>query len=116
MSRAATIRAQAPDGAEDVAGATRLAPERRQEAQRPRRHRVLLHNDDFTTMEFVVDVLVRHFHKPPAEAVHVMLQVHHKGRGVAGVYPREVAETKVAEVSAEARDAGYPLLLTTEEE
>lgn len=96
-------------------GATGLATERRERTSRPRRHRVLLHNDDFTTMEFVVEVLVRHFHKPPAEAIHVMLQVHHKGNGTAGVYPREVAETKVAEVTAEARGAGFPLLLTTEE-
>jgi ATP-dependent Clp protease adaptor protein ClpS len=106
----------APDGAgPGPDGATGLATERRVRTRRPRRHRVLLHNDDFTTMEFVVEVLVRHFHKPPAEAIHVMLQVHHKGNGVAGVYPREVAETKVAEVTAEARGAGYPLLLTTEE-
>jgi ATP-dependent Clp protease adaptor protein ClpS len=77
---------------------------------------VLLHNDDFTAMEFVVHVLTAHFQKPPAEATQIMLQVHHKGVGVAGVYPKDVAETKVAEVTAEARAAGMPLLLTVEPE
>lgn len=93
-----------------------VATERRRQTATPKRWKVILHNDDFTTMDFVVDVLTRHFHKSQAEATHVMLQVHHKGRGVAGVYPREVAETKVAEVTSEARSAGFPLLLTTEAE
>lgn len=97
-----------PDGA--------VATEERRREKRPRRHKVILHNDDYTTMEFVVEVLVGHFRKTPPEAVQVMLQVHHKGSGVAGLYPREVAETKVAEVTAEARAAGFPLLLTLEEE
>jgi len=93
-----------------------VATERRSRTKRPRRFRVLLHNDDFTTMEFVVHVLTAHFDKPAAEAVQIMLQVHHKGMGVAGVYPRDAAETKVAEVTAEARAAGMPLLLTLEPE
>jgi len=91
-----------------------LAVEERRRTKRPRRWKVLLHNDDFTSMEFVVEVLVTHFHKPPAEATHIMLQVHRKGVGVAGVYSREVAETKVAEVTDEARAQGMPLKLTTE--
>lgn len=91
-----------------------LATDRKVEPKRPRRYRVLLHNDDYTTMEFVVRVLVEHFHKPPPEATHVMLQVHYKGVGVAGVYPKEVAETKVAEVTADARANGMPLKLTIE--
>lgn len=97
-------------------GDTAVATARGRRTARPRRLKVLLHNDDFTTMEFVVEVLERHFHKTPAEATHVMLQVHRRGVGVAGIYPKDVAETKVAEVTAEARAAGMPLLLTTEEE
>ena len=85
--------------------------------RRPRpapRYQVVLHNDDYTTMEFVVAILMKHFHKPPAEALHIMLLVHHKGAGIAGVYTRDVAETKVAEVLDEARQEGMPLLLTVE--
>ena len=91
-----------------------FAVEERRKTRRPRKWKVILHNDDFTTMEFVIHVLITHFHKPPAEATHVMLQVHQKGIGVAGVYSREVAETKVAEVTDEARAHGMPLKLTTE--
>jgi ATP-dependent Clp protease adaptor protein ClpS len=88
--------------------------EKKRRTKRPRRWKVLLHNDDFTTMDFVVHVLMTHFHKSPPEATHIMLQVHHKGVGVAGIYPKDDAETKVAEVMAEARENGMPLLLTTE--
>jgi ATP-dependent Clp protease adaptor protein ClpS len=91
-----------------------FAVEERRQTRRPRRWKVLLHNDDFTSMEFVVEVLINHFHKAPAEATHIMLQVHRKGVGVAGVYSREVAETKVAEVTDEARALGHPLKLTVE--
>ncbi|HEX2252162.1 MAG TPA: ATP-dependent Clp protease adaptor ClpS [Thermoanaerobaculia bacterium] len=101
-----------PAGEREEATATEARPR----TERPRRFKVLLHNDDYTTMEFVVEVLVRHFHKSPAEATHVMLQVHHKGVGVAGVYPQDVAETKVAEVMDEAQGLGMPLLLTLEED
>jgi ATP-dependent Clp protease adaptor protein ClpS len=92
-----------------------FAVEERKKTRRPRKWKVLLHNDDFTTMDFVVHILMTHFHKSPPEATHVMLQVHHKGVGVAGIYPsKDVAETKVAEVMAEARENGMPLLLTIE--
>jgi ATP-dependent Clp protease adaptor protein ClpS len=88
--------------------------ERRSRTRRPRMFRVLLHNDDFTTMEFVVSVLEHLFQRSRADAVDIMLQVHQRGVGVAGVYPREVAETKVAEVTEAAARAGMPLLATTE--
>ena len=93
-----------------------LAVEERKKTKRPRRWKVLIFNDDFTTMDFVVHVLMKHFHKAAAEAFHIMLQVHHEGVGVAGTYSREVAETKVAEVTDEARSHGMPLLVTTEAE
>ena len=91
-----------------------LGVEERRKTKRPRRWKVILHNDDYTTMEFVVHILMTHFHKSAAAATHVMLQVHRKGAGVAGVYSKEVAETKVAEVTEEARANGMPLKLTAE--
>ena len=81
-----------------------------------KRYKVLLHNDDFTTMEFVVEVLVSYFHKSEAEATHIMLSVHHKGHGVAGVYPKDIAETKVAQVEAYAKEQKMPLRLSIERE
>ncbi len=75
----------------------------------PRMYRVLLHNDDYTTQEFVVMILESIFHKSTPEAVNIMLSVHTQGIGVAGVYSREVAETKVQKVHALARAHEYPL-------
>lgn len=100
----------APQHEEDV------LTESRPRTRVPRRYRVLFHNDDFTTMEFVVEVLVRYFHKSETEAGRIMLEVHIKGVGVAGVYTREVAETKVAQVTEAARERGFPLLVTMEPE
>ena len=96
------------EGQEDV------GLQERTRTQQPRMYRVLLHNDDYTTMEFVIEVLVRWFEKAEPEAMRIMLQVHHLGVGVAGTYTRDEAETRVAEVMDEARGRGFPLLLTME--
>jgi ATP-dependent Clp protease adaptor protein ClpS len=77
---------------------------------------VLLLNDDYTTMDFVVEVLETIFHKQPAEAYRIMMMVHTQGKGLCGVYPHEVAETKVATVIELARDNGFPLLAAMEPE
>lgn len=81
---------------------------------RPRRYRVLLHNDDYTTREFVVDVLTGVFRRSESDAVAIMLHVHHNGVGVAGVYTREVAETKVGTVEALAKEHEFPLRVSME--
>jgi len=83
--------------------------------QDPTLYKVVLLNDDYTTMEFVVHVLETVFLKSPAEAHRIMMQVHQNGQGVAGIYPWEVAETKADKVSALAIEAGYPLRATLEE-
>jgi len=88
----------------------------RDQTKRPELYRVLLHNDDYTSMEFVVDILESIFGKSPAEAYRVMMHVHRSGVGVAGVYSHEVAETKVVEVRELAKEAGYPLRASLEEE
>ena len=84
--------------------------------QRPRKYKVIVHNDDFTPMEFVTTVLEQFFNLSPAAATRVMLTIHNEGIGVAGIYSREVAETKKEKVIQRAREYGFPLLLTTEPE
>ncbi len=83
--------------------------------QEPTLYKVVLLNDDYTTMEFVVQVLESVFQKSPAEAYQIMMHVHVNGRGIAGIYPWELAETKAETVIGMARDAGYPLKAVTEE-
>lgn len=83
---------------------------------RPRLYKVLLHNDDYTTREFVVEVLRGVFHKSESDAVQIMLHVHYNGVGVAGVYTREVAETKIQTVEHLARRFEFPLRLSMEPE
>ena len=80
----------------------------------PRLWKVLLHNDDFTTQEFVVWVLESIFHLPQAEAFAIMMHVHQSGVGVAGLFTRDVAETKVKATQSLAEQHEYPLLVTTE--
>jgi ATP-dependent Clp protease adaptor protein ClpS len=89
--------------------------ERRQTKQPPR-FRVFLLNDDYTTMDFVVYILETIFHKSPAEAAQVMLHVHRKGIGLAGVYTREIAETKISSVHNLAEQHEFPLKCVMERE
>ncbi len=84
------------------------------EVREPRLYRVLLHNDDYTSMDFVIFVLVKIFRKNADEAHEIMLSVHERGIGLCGIYTREIAETKVMQVRSMARDAGFPLLCTSE--
>jgi len=86
----------------------------REKLQEPPRYKVLLHNDDYTTMDFVVMILEVIFGKDTAEATAIMLTVHHQGQGVAGVYTREIGETKVAEVHQLARKNQFPLKCSLE--
>ena len=84
--------------------------------KKPPLYKVLLHNDDFTTMEFVVFVLKTVFQRADADAVSIMLKVHIEGVGVAGVYTFEIAEMKIEKVTQMARAREFPLLCTAEEE
>ena len=92
-----------------------LALEERVKTKKPPMYKVLLHNDDFTTMEFVVQVLTTVFRRNEAEATRIMLHVHRTGIGVAGVYTKEIAETKVRKVLNLAQRVESPLQCTTEE-
>ncbi len=85
------------------------------ELDEPRRFKVLMHNDDYTTMEFVVEVLERVFHKNEAEANLIMMNIHKNGVGLCGIYTAEIAETKVSLVHSMAHGKGYPLKCTMEE-
>ena len=87
-----------------------------QELERPKMWRVLLHNDDYTTQDFVVWVLESIFHKPQGEAFSIMLSVHRSGMGVAGVYTHDVAETKMKTTKQLAEEHEFPLLVTLEPE
>lgn len=85
-----------------------------QDIKEPDFYKVILHNDDVTTMEFVVDLLCRVFHKNPDTAYEIMMTVHNTGRGICGVFTQEIAETKVNVVRKDAREAGFPLKCTME--
>ena len=94
---------------------TELIDKPEQAPREPSMFQVLLHNDDYTTMDFVVEVLESVFLKHPAEAYRIMMQVHQQGRGVCGVYPYEIAETKVGLVVNLARERGFPLMASLEQ-
>lgn len=87
-----------------------------QKLAKPPLYKVVLNNDDYTPMEFVIHVLQKFFRKNEAESVQIMLLVHKTGKGVAGVFPFSIAETKVKQVNDFSKQHGYPLLTTLEKE
>lgn len=86
------------------------------ETREPPLYKIILLNDNYTTMDFVVDVIKTIFHKSPGEATKIMLDVHRKGRGFVGLYPLDIARTKIAQVESMARTADFPLECTLEKE
>jgi ATP-dependent Clp protease adaptor protein ClpS len=103
-------REREPQRESDVA----LEPETKRRVKKPSLYKVILHNDDFTPMEFVVVILIRIFQKSESDATAIMLHAHTRGFAVAGVYVFEIAEAKVKETQALAREAQFPLLATLE--
>lgn len=99
-----------------VSGGVRTKQKQGIKTQQPKLYRVVLLNDDYTTMDFVVSILESVFGKSPAEAVQVMLQVHKLGSGVAGIYGKQIAEAKVVQVHNRARSEGFPLRCVIEGE
>ena len=95
---------------------THIITKTRPKTKRPHLYKVLLLNDDYTPMEFVVHVLEKYFNKGREEATRIMLHVHHKGVGLCGIYTYEVAETKVTQVMDFSRQHGHPLQCTMEKE
>jgi ATP-dependent Clp protease adaptor protein ClpS len=91
------------------------AVQERVKTQKPKMYQVILLNDDFTTMEFVVQILETIFFKSPSEAMQIMLQVHKSGKGVAGIFSKQIAEAKIDQVHQRARSEGFPLRCTMEE-
>ncbi|MGO2012608.1 MAG: ATP-dependent Clp protease adapter ClpS [Pseudoalteromonas sp.] len=88
----------------------------KQKLQPPRKYKVILNNDDYTPMDFVIEVLTTFFNMDSDKATDVMLQVHHYGKGICGVYTADVADTKVEQVNRYARDNEHPLLCSCEQE
>lgn len=81
----------------------------------PKHYRVIMHNDDFTSMEFVVEILMDIFHKDTLEAERLMLLVHERGRAAVGSYPYDIAVTKIQTATARAKEEGFPFRMTIEE-
>ncbi|MDR2663145.1 MAG: ATP-dependent Clp protease adapter ClpS [Treponema sp.] len=94
---------------------TELIHKRREKVKEPEEYRVILLNDNYTTMEFVVEVLILVFHKQQEDAVKIMLDVHQKGKGTVGVYPYDIAQTKANQVHALARQYEFPLKCIVEQ-
>lgn len=105
-----------PEWTDSKEGGVGVLPEKKTRLEKPKLFKVILHNDDFTTMDFVVFVLEYVFARSEAEAVAIMLSVHNSGLGVAGVYPYEIANMKSQKAMNLAKSREYPLLCTVEEE
>ena len=101
------------DVGEVLTGSVKTAPDIK--IRKPKLYRVILHNDDYTSMEFVVNILMAIFDKPAAEATKIMLDVHNKGKGICGVYTFDIAMTKIKQVHFEAQKEGFPLRCSFEE-
>lgn len=104
------------DGEESSSSGTSVISKARPGLSEPTMYRVLLHNDDFTPMDFVVDILRNYFGKSGEESTKIMLEVHNKGVGLCGIYPKEIAETKAIIVSEKALEKQYPLKCTFEKD
>lgn len=100
----------------DDEGATKTLTRPKSEVKKPSMYKVIILNDDFTPMDFVIHVLMKYFRKTPTEATEIMLNVHHKGAGLCGVYPFEVAETKVHQVNSYSKLNKHPLKCVLEKE
>jgi len=98
---------------EVLPGGVQVAPEKK--VKKPKLYRVILYNDDYTSMEFVVEILISIFDKAAAEATRIMMDIHKKGQGTCGVYTFDIAMTKIKQVHFEARKEGFPLRCGYEE-
>lgn len=95
---------------------TNLKEETITKLRKPKMYRVILNNDDYTSMEFVVEILVKIFHKNPTEATIIMMDVHEKGKGIVGIYTYDIASTKAMQVEEMASEREFPLKVSIEEE
>ena len=88
--------------------------DQKQKLKKPPKYKIILHNDNYTTMEFVVFILINIFHKNLETAKELMLKIHHKNKAIIGIYPKEIAKMKVNKVNKKAKQAQYPLKITME--
>ena len=100
----------------DTEGESGVALSERVKTKRPSLYKVILLNDDYTPMDFVTEVLEVIFKKNHTESTEIMLKIHHEGKGICGVYPKEIAETKMSQVVDKARHRNFPLRCTVEKE
>ncbi|KZN30237.1 ATP-dependent Clp protease adapter ClpS [Pseudoalteromonas luteoviolacea] len=103
-------------GIKDSGVLEEVRDQEKQKLQPPRKYKVILNNDDYTPMDFVIEVLMTFFNMDSERATEVMLQVHHEGKAVCGMYPADIAHTKAEQVNRYARDHEHPLLCSCEQE